>query len=369
MLTNGTYTFASPPTLSIRSTFPSGSAFYTLDGSTPSFGSTFYSGPFVLSQSATVRAIGYSSDFSQSEEADTVNSIVLAQHTLTASSPGGGSVSLNPPGGTYSETNIVAATAVASPGWSFLYWQGDASGTNPSVNISMEKNKTIQAIFGTSLSTTVTGNGQVVVQLVRSLYPYGEVVRLTGVPQPGNYFGFWGNAATGNTNPLYFSMTVSNPVVSSIFAAVPSGQAAFTLIIRGRGQVDVNPRANVYPTNQSITLTATADPGRSFAGWTGDASGTQNPLIVILNQDKVIAANFRGAPFLSVNRPGLEGMSAAGFRLSVMGDPYVYQILGSSNLISWEGIGVVTNEADEVPFLDGSATNQPLRFYRAAPLP
>ena len=31
LLTNGTYTFPTPPTLSIRSTFPNGSSFYTLD--------------------------------------------------------------------------------------------------------------------------------------------------------------------------------------------------------------------------------------------------------------------------------------------------------------------------------------------------
>jgi Chitobiase/beta-hexosaminidase C-terminal domain/Immunoglobulin domain/Divergent InlB B-repeat domain len=370
LLTNGTYTFASPPTLSIRSTFPSGSSFYTLDGSPPTFSSTPYSTPFVLSQSATVRALGYSSDFSQSEEADTVIAVVLQQHSLTASSPGGGSVNLNPPGGVYTETNVVAATAVPAPGWTFLHWQGDASGTNPTVSISMERDKAVQAIFGTSLSTTVAGNGQVVVQPVRTLYPYGEVVRLTGIPEPGNYFGFWGNAATGNTNPLNFSITSSNPVVSSIFAAVPSGQAAFTLMINGRGQVDVNPRANVYPTNQSVTLTTIPDPGRSFAGWTGDASGTQNPLIVIMNQDKVITANFHSAPVLSASRSGLEGMTAAGFRLSVIGDyPYAYQIFASSNLLNWQGLGVITNETGEVQFLDTGVTNRPIRFYRAAPAP
>src|SRR5207247_10325116 len=37
LLTNGTYMFQTSPTLSIRSTFTSGSSFYTLDGSTPSF--------------------------------------------------------------------------------------------------------------------------------------------------------------------------------------------------------------------------------------------------------------------------------------------------------------------------------------------
>src|SRR5207247_8714009 len=69
LLTNGTYTFASPPTLSIRSAYSDGASFYTLDGSAPSFSSIYYSGPFTVSQSATVRAIGYSADFNQSEEA------------------------------------------------------------------------------------------------------------------------------------------------------------------------------------------------------------------------------------------------------------------------------------------------------------
>src|SRR5262249_48311809 len=109
MLTNGTYLFTSPPTLSIRSAFANGSPFYTLDGSAPSFNSIFYTGPFSLTQSATVRAIGYSSDFSQSEEADAVNAVVLIDHTLTAGSEGGGSVGLNPPGGTYASTNTVTA--------------------------------------------------------------------------------------------------------------------------------------------------------------------------------------------------------------------------------------------------------------------
>ena len=161
LLTNGTYTFASPPTFIIRSAFTNGSSFYTLDGSSPSFSSTFYSGPFVLSQSTTVRAIGYSADFNQSEEADAVDVIVLINHVLTASSSGGGSVNLNPPGGTYVETNMITATAVPDSEWTFLYWLGDTLGTNPKVNISMERDKSIYALFGTTLSTTVAGSGQI----------------------------------------------------------------------------------------------------------------------------------------------------------------------------------------------------------------
>jgi hypothetical protein len=317
-----------------------------------------------------VRAIGYSSDFSQSEEADTVNAVVLAQHTLTASSPGGGSVSLSPPGGTYVETNIVTATAVPSAGWTFLYWQGDATGTNPVINVSMERNKTIQAIFGTSLSTTVIGNGQVVVDPIRTLYPYGDVMRLTGVPQSGNYFGAWGNALTGNTNPSKYTITVTNPTVLAVFSPVPAGQAALTILITGHGNVGVNPQANVYSNGQSVLLTAQPDPGRSFANWDGDASGSQNPLTVLMDQNRLVKVNFHAAPTLLVNRAGSDGMFPQGFRLSVTGDfPYAYQIFTSSNLVSWEVLGVVTNDLGEVQFLDPAATNRPVRFYRAAPTP
>src|SRR5258708_5902756 len=167
LLTNGTYVFQVPPSLSVRSAYASGASFYTLDGSAPTFSSTPYSGPFTVSNSAIVRAIGYSAEFSQSEEADVVNATVLPYHTLSATATVGGTVSLNPPGGMYASTNIVAATATPTNGWSFLGWQGDAPGSSPTVNITMDRDKAINAVFGTTLGTTATGNGSVL------MYPTG----------------------------------------------------------------------------------------------------------------------------------------------------------------------------------------------------
>jgi hypothetical protein len=370
LLTNGTYEFSSPPTLTIRSAFANGSSFYTLDGSIPGFGSTFYSGPFTLSQSATVRAVGYSSDFFESEEADAINAIVLVNHTLTVVASAGGTVNLNPSGGTYINTNVVMATAAPSAGSTFLYWLGDASGTNPAVNISMERDKTIQAIFGTTLTTTVAGNGQVLLYPTGGVYAYGTIVRLSGVPQPGNYFGFWGNAGTGNTNPLFFTISSPTQTVSSIFGVATSDQAALTVLINGHGRVNVSPRANIYTTNQSIMLTATADPGQTFVNWSGDASGTQSPISVAMTQSRVVTAHFTSQPVLRVNQAGLEGMTADGFRITVLGDPQLsWQIQGSTNLSGWVNLGTVTNSFGEVQFTDPAADNFPSRSYRAAPSP
>jgi uncharacterized repeat protein (TIGR02543 family) len=44
--------------------------------------------------------------------------------------------------------------------------------------------------------------------------------------------------------------------------------------------------------NSAATLTATPAPGYLFTGWTGDATGTANPLSVLMDADKAIGATF-----------------------------------------------------------------------------
>ena len=48
-----------------------------------------------------------------------------------------------------------------------------------------------------------------------------------------------------------------------------------------------------YFPGTTATLTAIPDPGYTFSGWTGDASGTTNPLSIVINSNnKTIGANF-----------------------------------------------------------------------------
>jgi len=225
--------------------------------------------------------------------------------------------------------------------------------------------KTSTSVFATTLSTTVAGNGQVLP--ARGVYPYGSVVRLSAIPQPGNYFGVWGNAASGNSNPLYFPVTNANPTVSSLFAALPQGQSALTVLINGPGSINVNPPGNVFATNQSVTLTATPYAGQGFINWSGDASGTENPLTVAMSQSRVITANFTNWPVLVANQ---QSFTPEGFRFSLLSGPgLTYQVQGSTNLSSWVNLGTVTNATGETQFTDPAGTNLPLRFYRATSWP
>ena len=47
-----------------------------------------------------------------------------------------------------------------------------------------------------------------------------------------------------------------------------------------------------YLPNSTATLTANPSPGYIFTGWTGDATGTDNPLAVLMNANKTVGATF-----------------------------------------------------------------------------
>ncbi len=75
--------------------------------------------------------------------------------------------------------------------------------------------------------------------------------------------------------------------------AKPADQSLLTVNIIGNGQVQRTPAAP-YTCGQTVTLTAAPNSGAQFAGWTGDATGTQSPLPVVLNTRKTVTATFTG---------------------------------------------------------------------------
>jgi hypothetical protein len=138
------------------------------------------------------------------------------------------------------------------------------------------------------------------------------------------------------------------------------------VLINGDGSVSRSPAGNVYPTSQTVILTATPDLGQTFLGWSGDISGTQNPYNLAMAQSRVVTANFSTRPKLSLNRPGIEGLTPSGLRLTLDGSARgTITILGSSNLLDWQTIGTVSKSTPETQFLDTGANTLSRRFYKA----
>lgn len=351
--------------VALSTTFPGGWLFYTLDGSDPAASGEFYGGEFKVRKTCVLRTIAYNSEFTESVAGDVVYVVILP--TLTALTDGGGSVAIEPPAGAYFSNLQAVATATPAPGWKFLQWLGDAAGTNPAVGLSMTRNKTVWAVFGTTLNTAIVGSGSIVSSPVSPWHPYGCRVRLTAVPATGNYLVFWANAGAGQTNnPLNLTVTNANQTATAVFAGLAATQThALTVIPDGQGQVTLTPPGNRFGINANVKLQAMPDPGQEFLGWTGDANGMENPLVVTMNSNWVIAASFS-------KRPRLEGegnpdwLNQNGFRLALTGElGEAYQVFGSTDWSEWVPLGTVTNDWGTMRFVDGTGTNLPQRFYRA----
>lgn len=65
--------------------------------------------------------------------------------TTTASPAEGGTI--NPQSGDYLRNSTIDVNAEANPGWQFVDWEGDISGTQNPFSLTMDGNKTITANF------------------------------------------------------------------------------------------------------------------------------------------------------------------------------------------------------------------------------
>lgn len=94
-----------------------------------------------------------------------------------------------------------------------------------------------------------------------------------------------------------------NPIGGGDFGAIVTNFVDFvpsytlTDATPGGGTVAVDPPVGSHLSNSVVTLTATAAPGWTFAGWNGDANGTNNPLSLTMNGNKTVKAVFVTALF------------------------------------------------------------------------
>ena len=89
------------------------------------------------------------------------------------------------------------------------------------------------------------------------------------------------------------------------FQMLPTPTVKYTLTVTASEGGAVNNTGGTHNENSSVSITATADAGYEFTSWSGDASGTDNPLTVSMNSNKTITANFIRTQYtLSVGKIG-----------------------------------------------------------------
>lgn len=241
---------------------------------------------------------------------------------LTVTKTGNGTVNSTPAGINCGPTcsagfisgNSVTLTATATGGSTFGGWGEACTGTG-ACTIVMNGNQTVSATFNapptdTTLTVVKSGTGAGTVSSApagingcsatcTANFPPETPVTLTATPTGGSTFTGWGGACSG-TGACSVSMTNSQSVTAE-FAASPS-TAALTVTMAGAGTgtisstpAGINGCAATCTANfsqgTSVTLTATATGGSTFAGWSDGCTGTGS-CVVAMNGNQTRTAMF-----------------------------------------------------------------------------
>lgn len=150
---------------------------------------------------------------------------IVTQYTLTINiNPyNGGSVSKSPNKTNFNSGETVTLTAVANSGYQFSSWSGDASGSNPTITITMNQNKSIVANFSAInsnqyslyVSINPSNAGYVSITPYKSSYNLGDQVILQAIPYTGYTFSHWSGNASGSANPITINIDGNKSVVAN----------------------------------------------------------------------------------------------------------------------------------------------------------
>jgi poly(beta-D-mannuronate) lyase len=162
----------------------------------------------------------------------------------------------------------------------------------------------------------------------------------------------------------------------------PNLPVALNLTLTGSGEVYLDPEGGVYSPGTWVTLTAIADSGHTFSGWSGDLVSTNNPDSVLMDEDKNISAKFNppvkynlilwhtGSGIIELDPAG--GSYSPGTSVSILAIPqdgWIFQewsgsLVGSQNpdtLIMDENKAVIATFAQD-PTSIGENDQLPLTF-------
>jgi len=267
--------------------------------------------------------------------------------TLTLTGSGSGSVKVNgtleslPWSGQFANGASVTLEAVPSSGWAFGSWSGDASGSANPITVTMSADKAITANFSQlsyALSLAKGGSGSIKVNGATVSLPYsaqflsGTSVTVEAVPASGWEFGFWSGDASGSANPITVTMSADKAITANF------DQLSYTLSLAkvGSGSIKVNgatvslPYSAQFLSGTSVTVEAVPASGWELDSWSGDASGSANPITVTMSADKAITANFSQLSYtLSLAKVGSGSIKVNGTTVSL---PYSAQFLSGTSV-------------------------------------
>ena len=195
--------------------------------------------------------------------------------TLTTNVSPQGSGVVRPSGGEFVQNSTIAITAEPSEGFIFESWGGDLSGnTNPD-SLVFTSNKTVTAFFAERefpLNITIIGEGTVTEELVsvesvEESPPAKAPPVSSQIESPDDTQNSFDKARSDSGNVFFDTQIINQQKTEK---AEPSPKTIIS----------------------TIRLTATPDEGWFFDRWEGDLTGSENPVEIVVDEEKNVTAVF-----------------------------------------------------------------------------
>jgi len=219
---------------------------------------------------------------------------------LSVSDSGSGTVTSSPAGiscgstcsASYQSTTVVSLTETPANGYSFAGWSGGGCSGTSSCVVTMNTAQSVTASFGQisyllSLTERGSGTGQVTSSSTgincsptssqcAASFVDGTSVTLTASAASGSSFAGWSGGGCSGTGSCVVTMSSAQNLTAS-FAKIPSFMLSVAPTGTGSGTVtsapsgiNCGPTCNAsYNSGTTVTLTAVAASGSTFAGWSG----------------------------------------------------------------------------------------------------
>lgn len=229
-------------------------------------------------------------------------------------------------GGNYNSGSLVTAKAVANVGYTFTNWTEGLNivSSNADYQFTITGNRVLEANYSPiTYSVAVSSNPLIGGSTTGGgTFNSGATVTVNAVANAGYTFTNWTEGLiVASTNATYLFNIAGNRILVANYAK------DFNLVITAvNGSVVKNPNQLTYKSGTAVQLTAVPNSGYNFTSWSGDATGTLNPLTIIMNSDKAITANFTAitgsAPLFSTKFGifgGTAGMTNQGTLTQIVG--------------------------------------------------
>jgi len=203
-----------------------------------------------------------------------------------------GSVQKVPDQATYEHGTPVELSAVPNPGYHFVEWQGDLTGSNNPDTIVMDDDKSVTAVFAinTYTITASAGTGGAINPVGDVIVNYGDNQSFIIQEDTGYHIldVLVDNNSVGAVSSYEFQNVTTNHTIEARFEI-----NTYPLVTQAEnGSITRDPDQSDYEHGTNVTLEAVPDEGYSFVRWEGDLSGGENPEQITMDGPKSVTAIF-----------------------------------------------------------------------------